>query len=156
MSRFRIERRAPGDPLSAEVPWEALGSVEASTVDAALAAFFHGQGWYTSHVLHGRGVVNGVGHFRAVPAQVEPQHRFMVQRQDAPAHDARHRTWVDVGVVEAATAGAALDDFVEHMRWQYLGRHDNGGVIAGIGPVRAVPVDRADEHRVVPAPPLDR
>jgi len=135
-----------------EVPWEPRSVVEAATADAALQQFFHVNGWFTAYAQGGRGVVHGVGHFRAMPEQVSAQHRFMVQRQDAVSGDERHRTWTDLAIVEAATADAALDAYVEHMRWELLSRHANAAVIRGVGAVRTVPVDRADDVRVSRAP----
>jgi hypothetical protein len=155
MPRFRIEQRAPGDPMYGDVPWELRSVVDAPSADAALQQFFHVNAWYTAHVQGGRGVVHGVGHFRAMPEQVAAEHRFMVQRQDAVAGDERHRTWTDLAIVEAATADAALIAFVEHMRWEVLSSHANAAVIRGVGAVRAVPVDHADDVRVSRAPTGD-
>jgi hypothetical protein len=155
MPRFRIEQRAPGDPVHDLVPWEPLGALDAESADAALHAFFRSNGWHTSVPHHGRGVVHGVGHFRAVPEELDEQHRFVIQRQDAPAGDERHRTWTDVAVVEASNQSAALQEFVEHMQWTVLAAHEHAVVIAGIGPVRSVPAAEADDYRVTPAPPRD-
>jgi hypothetical protein len=155
MPRFRIEQRAPGDPMYGEVPWESLGVVEAPSADAALQSFFHANGWFTSYVQHGGGTVHGVGHFRATPETVSAEHRFMVQRQDEVGGDERHRTWSDVAIVEAASAAAALDAYIEHMRWEVLSRHAHAAVVRGVGAVRAVPEGQADDYRVSRAPSGD-
>jgi hypothetical protein len=157
MATWTIEQREAGDPAHRQLGWVAIGHIEAPNASTALHEFFILQHWYANEITADQGLVHGVGHFRVSleaedPALVE----FVIQRQNPIGPDDRYLTWSDIEQFPASDAASALGRYLDSLGAVNISsRHGNVANLIGVGSVRAVPEDQADDLRVTPAPRLD-
>lgn len=157
MPRFAIEQRAPGDPVHGPLDWTLIAHVDAPTASQALHALCLDQQWL-SHSINGDQLfVQGVGYFRAtLPVDDPLLGAFVIQRQDPIGPNDRHLTWTDIATVHAVSVEAAFARYLDSlggMEMTYRGA--TSANMTGIGTVRAVPAEMADDVRITPAPRLD-
>jgi hypothetical protein len=157
MATWTIEQREAGDPADGPLAWIAIARIEASNPSTALHEFCIAQRWYAHQIIADQAVVQGVGHFRVSLEDDDPTLvEFVIQRQDPIGPDDRHVTWSDIAVVHASDPGSALGRYLDtlgsvNISW----RSGHAANLIGIGDVRAVRAELADDLRVTPAPRLD-
>jgi hypothetical protein len=130
-----------------------VATIEARDAPTAIHEYCIAMQWYAASYDHNAALVQGVGHFRAVPdpaggAGVE----FVVQRQDPMRPDSRELTWSDVALVTASDGAAAIRMYMDGMGWAHAPVFDHVASVSGLGSFRAVLAEHADALRTTPAP----